>query len=155
MTRLAGVRRSFPTLTMPFRWIGKSRRRIWVASLILLAMVMGPPVWWTMQLLGLTDVGDPFDVQAFQAFTIPAERNAYVLYHQAATLLKPWDQFRKTIRQPANLRDASNLAGSLVDGDPGTPCMGRAEPRGAGRLPPGQRTAGCTGCDPQVPWISR
>ena len=67
---------------------------------MLLAMIVGPPVWWTMQLLGLPDIGDPFDVQAFRAFTIPDDRNAYVLYHQAATLLKPWDPYRQDRGQP-------------------------------------------------------
>jgi hypothetical protein len=96
MTRLTGMRRSFPTLTVPFRWIARSRRRIWIAGLLVLAMIVVPPVWWTMQLLGLPDVGAPFDIQEFRAFTIPDDQNAYVLYHQAAALLKPWDQYGKT-----------------------------------------------------------
>ena len=56
---------------------------------LLLVLVTGPPLWWAMQLISLPDIGDPFDVAAFRAFTIPDERNAYVLYGQAAGLLKP------------------------------------------------------------------
>ncbi len=103
MTRLAGLHRSFPTLGSPVRWIGRSRRRIRVASLILLAMVVGPPLWWTIQLMGLPDIGDPFDVKAFRAFTIPDDCNAYVLYYQAATLLKPWQPYSKTAGNKVNM----------------------------------------------------
>jgi hypothetical protein len=98
MTLTAGLRRSFPTLGLvvaPFRWIGRSRRRIWVAALLLLAMIAGPPLWWAMQLIGLPDIGDPFDVETFRAFTITEDRNAFALYRQAAAQLKPWERFRK------------------------------------------------------------
>ncbi len=99
MTRLTTLRRSFPTLRLlaaPFRWIGKSRRRLCVAGLMLLAMIAGPPLWWATQLLGLPDIGDPFDVKAFRAMTIPDDRNAFVLYRQAAGLLRPWSQDRQS-----------------------------------------------------------
>ena len=46
------------------------------------ALVVDPTV-------GLPDIGDPFDVQAFRSFTIPEDRNAFVLYRQAADRLKP------------------------------------------------------------------
>ncbi len=98
MTRLAGLKRSFPTfrlMTTPIRWIGRSRRRIWTAALVLLAMAASPPIWWAAQLMGLPDIGDPFDVAAFEAMRIPDDRNAFVLYHQAADKLKPWDYVRK------------------------------------------------------------
>ena len=96
---------------------------------MLLAMVAGPPLWWRMQLLGLPDIGDPFDVKAFRAFTIPDDRNAYVLYRQAATRLKPWS--------------AGQAAGNMSlrpwsKANPGAPPVGRGEPRGPCRVPPGQ-----------------
>jgi hypothetical protein len=100
MTRLAGLHRSFPTMTSPFRWIGRSRRRMQITGLILLAMVVGPPLWWKLQLTGLPDIGDPFDVKEFQAFSIPDDRNADVLYHRAANLLKPW---QPGTRAPGNM----------------------------------------------------
>ncbi|MGO9466661.1 MAG: hypothetical protein ACLQIB_54185 [Isosphaeraceae bacterium] len=92
MTHLASLRRSFPTVRLllaPFRWIGQSRRRVWCTFLVLLAIVAGPPLWWATQLWGLPDIGDPFDVAAFRAMTIPDDRNAFVLYRRAADLLKP------------------------------------------------------------------
>ena len=98
MTRLAGLKRSFPTfrlMTAPIRWIGRSRRRIWTAAMVLLAILAAPPLWWSTQLMGLPDIGDPFDVANFEAMRIPDEQNAFVLYRQAADLLKPWDQVRK------------------------------------------------------------
>jgi hypothetical protein len=106
MTRLASLRRSFPTVRLivaPFRWIGKSRRRIWCVVLILLAMVAAPALWWATQLWGLPDIGDPFDVVAFWASTIPDDRNAYVLYRQAETVLEPWEPYRKTAGNKVNM----------------------------------------------------
>ena len=91
MTRLASLRRSFPTVRLivaPFRWIGKSRRRLWCVVLVVLTIVAGPPLWWATQLWGLPDIGDPFDVAAFQIMTIPDDRNAFVLYRQAAGFFK-------------------------------------------------------------------
>jgi hypothetical protein len=93
MTRLATLHRSFPTLMSlgaPLRWVGRSRRRLWGTALLTLAIIASPPLWWATQLAGLPDIGDPFDVAAFRAFTIPDERNAYVLYARAAQRLKPW-----------------------------------------------------------------
>ena len=95
MTRLAALRRSFPTFPLivsPIRWIRRSRRRIWTAVLVLLTIIVIPPLWWTVQLLGLPDIGEPFDVKAFRAFTIPDDRNAFVFYRQAAAVLKPMKQ---------------------------------------------------------------
>ena len=82
MTRLATLHRSFPTLMSlgaPLRWVGRSRRRIWAVTLSILAIIASPPLWWATQLVGLPDIGDPFDVTAFRAFTIPADRDAFVL----------------------------------------------------------------------------
>ncbi len=92
MTSFATFRRSFPTFRLivaPFRWVGRSRLRILIAILVLLSMIAVPPLWWATQLLGLPDIGEPFDVKAFQAFTIPDDRNAFVLYRQATAVLKP------------------------------------------------------------------
>ena len=93
MTRLATVRRSFPTFVLivrPFAGIGRSRRRIWGAVLTTLVAIAVPPLWWALQLSGLPDIGEPFDAAAFRAFTIPDDRNAYREYGQAAALLKAW-----------------------------------------------------------------
>jgi hypothetical protein len=89
MSRIATLHRSFPTLVMlgaPLRWIGKSRRRICGATLLLLAIIASPSLWWATQLVGLPEIDDPFDVAEFRAFTVPEDRNAFVLYSRAATL---------------------------------------------------------------------
>ena len=83
MTRLATLERSFPTLLMlvsPFRWLSKSRRRIGIAAIVTLSIIASPLVWWAMQLFGLPDIGDPFDIAAFQNSIVADERNAFVLY---------------------------------------------------------------------------
>jgi hypothetical protein len=92
MTANSTLGRSFPTLSylaMPLRWLFRSRRRALTAAAILLAMVAAPPVWWSVQLMGLPDIGDPFDLREFQSTRIPDDRNAYVLYQRAAAALRP------------------------------------------------------------------
>jgi hypothetical protein len=39
--------------------------------------------WWTTTLMGLPDVGDPFDVAAFTEAPVADDDNAYVLYREA------------------------------------------------------------------------
>ena len=43
--------------------------------------------WWALQLWGLPDVGDPFDVAAFESYRVPPERNAFFDYQIAASML--------------------------------------------------------------------
>jgi hypothetical protein len=91
MASTSNASRSFPTLkylAAPFRWFFRSRRRVFTAAAVLLAMIAAPPLWWSMQLLGLPDIGDPFDVEEFRSFSIDDARNAFVLYRQAADRLK-------------------------------------------------------------------
>lgn len=92
MANPSSLQRSFPTLVLilaPFRWVGKSWRRVWGVVLVVLAIVAVPPLWWATQLVGLPDIGDPFDLRAFRAETIPDDRNAFVLYDRAVALYKP------------------------------------------------------------------
>jgi hypothetical protein len=98
MTSHPTLGRNFPTLSYlaaPFRWLFRSRRRAVTAAAILLAMIAAPPVWWAAQLLGLPDIGDPFDPDEFRSSRIPDDRNAYVLYRQAAAVLRPLVSSRK------------------------------------------------------------
>jgi hypothetical protein len=90
MIRSSTVSRNFPTLrylTAPFRWFFRSRRRVLTASAVLLATIATPVVWWFIQLMGLPDIGDPFDVEAYRSITIPDDRNAFVLYREATARL--------------------------------------------------------------------
>ena len=92
MASTSSVSRSFPTLrylAAPFRWFFRSRRRAMIAAAMLLAMIVVPPLWWSLQLAGLPDIGEPFDVAAFRKFSIPDDRNAFVLYLEAADRLRP------------------------------------------------------------------
>jgi hypothetical protein len=59
------------------------------AAAVLLATILAPPLWWSIQLLGLPDIGEPFDVAAFRALRIPDDSNAFILYRQAAERLVP------------------------------------------------------------------
>ena len=52
-------------------------------------MLAVPPIWWSIQLVGLPDIGEPFDLAAFRSLAIPDDRNACVLYREAADRLKP------------------------------------------------------------------
>jgi hypothetical protein len=51
-----------------------------------LLIVAGAWAWWLTQLWGLPDVGDPFDVAAFEAVSVPDERNAFFEYREAASM---------------------------------------------------------------------
>ena len=94
------MQRNFPTFRLifaPVRWLFRNRRRFFALALILVAMVAVPTLWWATQLVGLPDVGDPFDLVAFRAETIPDDRNAFVLYRQAVQAYRPPDRSDKTI----------------------------------------------------------
>jgi hypothetical protein len=104
MTSSSTLGRTFPTLrylAAPFRWFFRSRRRALTASAILVAMIAVPPVWWSVQLMGLPDIGDPFNLQEFQSLRIPDDRNAYILYRQAAAALKPLKSSLKPAEIPS------------------------------------------------------
>jgi hypothetical protein len=97
MATASSVDRNFPTLrrlTAPFRWFFRSRRRVLTTLAMLAAMIAALPLWWSIQLMGLPDIGEPFDVAAYRALTIPDDRNAFVLYRQAADRLKSLDSMR-------------------------------------------------------------
>ncbi len=103
MTPVAVLRRSFPTPVLIFRWITKTRRRVCSILLVLLAILAAPPLWWAAQLIGLPDIGDPFDVASFRSSAIPDDQNAFVLYRQAATMLKPLPEYLKRPRTSVEL----------------------------------------------------
>ncbi len=79
--------RSFPTvryLTAPFRWLSRSRRTAGTAGAVLLAMAAAFVLWWSLQLYGLPDVGGPFDGEELRSQGVPEDRDAFILYRQAA-----------------------------------------------------------------------
>ena len=59
-------------------------RRVTLALVIGLAVAAtGLAIWWLNSLNGLPDIGDPFDVAAFRALSIPDDQNAFALLRRA------------------------------------------------------------------------
>jgi hypothetical protein len=105
MTRSSTLRRGFPTLgyvAAPFRWAVRTRRRRWIIAALLVATMSAPALWWSIQLMGLPDIGDPFEKEALGAIRIADDCNAFVLYRQAAAVLKPLKSFGRPPGLPAN-----------------------------------------------------
>jgi len=50
-------------------------------------VVAGVWAWWSTQLWGLPDIGDPFDVAAFESVRVPEDRNAFVEYSEAGPMV--------------------------------------------------------------------
>jgi hypothetical protein len=82
--------------------------------LILVASVTGAWLWWATQLMGLPDIGDPFDVEAFRTKSIPDDQNAFVLYRQAASLFKPLEFSDTSASLPVDLHTRWPTAGLHV-----------------------------------------
>ena len=63
-------------------------RRVTLALVIGLAVAAtGLAIWWLNSLKGLPDIGDPFDVAAFRALSIPDDQNAFALLRRANRML--------------------------------------------------------------------
>jgi hypothetical protein len=64
--------------------------RILLAVTICLAVAAAAlAVWWSTSLNGLPDIGDPFDVAAFRAFSLPDEKNAFTFFRRAWKAIEP------------------------------------------------------------------
>jgi hypothetical protein len=86
MATASTLSRSFPTLryvVAPFSWVLWTGRRRWTAALVLLATTATPVLWWSMQLLGLPDIGDRIIPGESRLTDVPDDRNATHLYRQA------------------------------------------------------------------------
>ena len=46
-------------------------------------------IWWSTSLNGLPDIGDPFDVAAFRAFSVPDDQNAFAIILRANEKVTP------------------------------------------------------------------
>ena len=117
---------SFPTfryLAMPFRWFFRSRRRVLTTLAMLVAMLAAPPLWWSIQLVGLPDIGDPFDVEAFRSSRIPDVQNAFVLYQRARLAIPTADATARIGSSPAGHDD------TMVEGDGVGPRLAGRKPR--------------------------
>jgi hypothetical protein len=118
------------------------RQLLRVLFVLAIGLVVGATalaIWWLTSLNGLPDIGDPFDVEAFRAFSVPDDRNAFAFLRRAEEKLTPsppslalsWSQAdpksrewveanRQAIelfQQGAEQADAANPAGeSVVNG---------------------------------------
>ncbi|WP_435009010.1 hypothetical protein P12x_000256 [Tundrisphaera lichenicola] len=71
------------------------RHRWGLAAVAGLLAFGGLWAWWATQLWGLPDIGDPFDVAAFETFSVPDERNAFFEYRDASALtMSTWKKIR-------------------------------------------------------------
>jgi hypothetical protein len=76
-----------------------------------LLMLAGLWVWWATQLWGLPDVGDPFDIAAFEAVSVPAEHNAFFEYREAASMcMRTWRKVRAKMTAKELLKVPDNWA---------------------------------------------
>jgi hypothetical protein len=69
------------------RWAARrTRQLLWVMTILAVALLLttsGVLIWRWAGLIGLPDIGEPFDVAALRAFQVPPEQDAYVLIRQA------------------------------------------------------------------------
>jgi hypothetical protein len=64
-------------------------RLAFVLAIVLAVAATAFAIWWLTSLNGLPDIGDPFDVAAFRAFSLPDDRNAFTFLRRANRKLTP------------------------------------------------------------------
>ncbi len=73
------------------RWAARrARQLLWAVAIMAVTLFVttaGVLVWRWSGLIGLPDIGDPFDVDAFRAFRIAEDQDAMVLYREAEAKL--------------------------------------------------------------------
>jgi hypothetical protein len=128
MTRIARPPlgdRLLHALLLPAHLIERARGRRRLLLLFAYALVLVPVMglaWRELQLVGLPDVGDPFDTAKFAAREVPDDQNAFVFYRRAGELLKPLRPTSGGIMSPG--------AGPALKGapPPGAPTRPRYQP---------------------------
>ena len=87
------------------RWAVRRARQLLIAvsilTVILVLGVCGVVLRRATCLVGLPDVGDPFDVAAFRAARVPEDQDAFALFKQAAAQLRPLPDLPMAVRQSA------------------------------------------------------
>jgi hypothetical protein len=64
-------------------------RVIVVLSLVVAVGAAALAIWWLTSLNGLPDIGEPFDVAAFRAFSVADDQNAFTFLRRAQEKLTP------------------------------------------------------------------
>jgi hypothetical protein len=96
------------------RLLRKRLRQLAVAvaalGVALTVAAAGVAIWWLTCLNGLPDIGDPFDVSAFRAISMPDEKNAFTYYRRAQEVLSPFPAL-----PPAVIAAAPSVTWSKAD----------------------------------------
>jgi hypothetical protein len=66
-------------------------------SFVLVCVVVGVLIWRAASLIGLPDVGDPFDVAAAGPAGIPDDQDAFVLFRRATARLRPMPELPRSV----------------------------------------------------------
>jgi hypothetical protein len=84
--RAARLQRLRDASLVPFVWFKRTRGRK-RQSLIFIAALIGTIVvaflWRAVSLVGLPDLGEPFDMALFSSYEVPQSEDAFVVYRQA------------------------------------------------------------------------
>ncbi|MBX6313235.1 MAG: hypothetical protein IRY99_10030 [Isosphaeraceae bacterium] len=98
MTTASTPPRSLPLplrlLIAPLLWVERARgrrRSALIALYVVALLIAGVLSWRQFNLRHLPDVGEPFDIAAFEARTVPDAENAFLRYRDAMSQFKPID----------------------------------------------------------------
>lgn len=91
MTAIAERPRIWRVFAAPAVWLERARGRrrlLLVGAYLAVALVMGALAYRQTRLIGLPDVGDPFDTAPVLALSIPDDQNSFVLAREATARLR-------------------------------------------------------------------
>jgi hypothetical protein len=97
----------------PIRAVARNPKA--TATLGGVAVVAGLWAWWALQLWGLPDIGDPFDVAAFESFHVPEDRNAFLHYRFAASMISAT---RRKFQANKTTQKLDQFQGSWAEANP-------------------------------------
>ena len=93
-----------PTSRKLLRWLRRRLRQLLWASGALAVAAVAFAAWWLTSLMGLPDIGDPFDVAAISEPAIPDERNAFTFLRRAHEALTPLPELPRDVKNAAQKR---------------------------------------------------
>lgn len=106
----------WPGLIGTRHWLARSLRRRMVRVLACVLVAVGlVGTWWEWQVWDVPDVGDPFDVTAAGTVRVPDDRNAFVRYQEAASLLVQFRGNRRSEQWAGPWSGASPAVRAWVD----------------------------------------
>ena len=80
------------------RRLRQLRRAVLALAFLLACGAAGVMVWRSVSLIGLPDVGDPFDVAAEEAMAIPEDRDAFAYLRRAEGRLGRMPEIERSVR---------------------------------------------------------